>query len=105
MIINKSITNFNFYVDLYVLLFHLAYYFITTDPSTIFVQLTDVDSHTRIAVNMFINFIDETIGLPMGTIQPFGEGDNNLYTYDPLNDANDPPPTVRDLLMYIVYIS
>ena len=46
---------------------------------------------------MFINFIDDTIGLPMGTIQRFGSGDNNLYTYDPLPpDSNDPPPTVRD---------
>ena len=52
------------------------------------------------AVSLFINFSDQIAlksGLPMGTIQPFSEGvDNNLYTYNPLNDPNDPLPTVRD---------
>ena len=75
-----------------------------TDLSTVFVQLTDIDPHTQTAVNMFINFIDERTGLPMGTIQPFGVGDNRLYTYDPLNDVNDPPPTVRDLLTLYNYV-
>ena len=53
---------------------------------------------------MFINFIDESTALPMGTIQPFGVGDNRLYTYDPLNDPSDLPPTVRDLLALYNYV-
>lgn len=64
--------------------------------------MTDIDRTTESlrAVNMFINFIDQTIatGLPMGTIQYFGSGDNNLYTYDPVEDADDPPPTVRGFI-------
>ena len=75
------------------------FYFIAhyTDLSTTFVTLTDIDPRIGKDVTMFINFIDDTTGLPMGTIQPFGPGDNRLYTYDPLNDPNDPPPTVRNL--------
>ena len=80
----------------------LGFLFIFADHSTIFVKLTDIDPLSNTAVTMFINFIDNTTGLPMGTIQPFGAGDNRLYTYDPLKDVNDPPPTVRDLLLCII---
>ena len=37
----------------------------------------------------------------MGTIQPFGPGDNNLYTYNPLKDSNDQPPTVSYVETYL----
>ena len=64
--------------------------------------MTDIDQQAGISVTMFFHFFDETTVLPMGTIQPFSRsGDNRLYVYNSpglLNDSNDPPPTVRDLL-------
>ena len=74
--------------------------FIYTDPFTIFIKLTDINPRTRTAVTMFLNVATR---LPMGTIQPFGEGDNKLYTYNPSPD--DPPPKVRDLSINVVTIA
>ena len=77
------------------------YYFVD-DYSILFAQMTDIANQK--AVHMFINFIDGKIGLPMGTIQPFGPGDNNLYAYNPVEDPHDPPPNpcsddnVRDFI-------